>query len=319
MDRSLAVVKELVWLNESMNHTVQYSCHKNAWTIWKGIKMWQVEDEPNTLEGVQYATGKSRGQTIHHHSHPVSAPTSNAQEAEVDRFYEDLPIRPSRTNTKKDVLFSIGDWNAKVGCQEIPQVMGKFGLVVQNEAGQRLIEFCQQNALITANTLFQQHKRQLYTWTPPNGQYLNQIDFVLCSWRWKNSIQSAKTRPGANSGSHHELFITKFRLKLKKVGNATRPFRYALNKILYEYTEEVINRFKGLDQVDRVPKELWTEVCDTAQEAVTTHPKEKEMQEGKVVVWRGFANSWVKKSEKQRRNRKIYPTEYKVPENNKGR
>ena len=94
----------------------------------------------------------------------VYAPTSNAEEAEVERFYEDLQDLLELT-PKKDVLFIIGDWNAKVESQEIPGVTGKFGLGVQNEAEQRLIEFCQENALVIANTLFQQHKRRLYTWT----------------------------------------------------------------------------------------------------------------------------------------------------------
>ena len=98
------------------------------------------------------------------------APTSNAEEAEVERFYEDLQDLLELT-PKKDVLFIIGDWNAKVGSQEIPKVTGKFGHGVQNKAGQRLIEFCQKNALVIANTLFQQHKRRLYTWTSPDGQY----------------------------------------------------------------------------------------------------------------------------------------------------
>ncbi|XP_055438078.1 craniofacial development protein 2-like isoform X2 [Bubalus kerabau] len=118
-----------------------------------------------------------------------------------------------------------GDWNAKVVSQETPGVTGKFGLGIQNEAGQRLIEFCQENALVIANTLFQQHKRRLYTWTSPDGQHRNQIDYILCSQRCRSSIQSAKTRPGADCGSDHELLIAKFRLKLKKVGKTTRPFR----------------------------------------------------------------------------------------------
>ena len=100
----------------------------------------------------------------------VYAPTSNAEEAEVEWFYEDLQDLPELT-PKKDVLFIIGDWNAEVGSQETPGVTGKFGLGVQNEAGQRLIEFCQENALVIANTLFQQHKRSLYTWTSPDGQH----------------------------------------------------------------------------------------------------------------------------------------------------
>ena len=122
-----------------------------------------------------------------------------------------------------------------------------------NEAGQRLIEFCQENALVIANTLFQQHKRRLYTWTSPDGQHRNQIDYILCSQRWKSSIQSTKTRPGADCGSDRELLIIKFRLKLKKVGKTARPFRYDLNRIPYDPTVEVRNRFKGLDLIDRVP------------------------------------------------------------------
>ena len=93
---------------------------------------------------------------------------------------------------KKDVLFIIGDWNEKVGSQETHGVTGKFGLRIWNEAGQRLIEFCQENALVIANTLFQQHKRRLYTWTSPEGQHQNQIDYILCSQRWGSSIQSTK-------------------------------------------------------------------------------------------------------------------------------
>ena len=100
----------------------------------------------------------------------VYAPTSNAEEAEVVRFYEDLQDLLEPT-LKKDVLFIIGDWNAKVGSQETPGVIGKFGLGVQNEAEQRLTEFCQDSALVTANTLFQQHKRRLYTWTSPDGEH----------------------------------------------------------------------------------------------------------------------------------------------------
>ena len=185
----------------------------------------------------------------------VYAPTSNAEEAEVQQFYEDtrnlLYLTP-----KKDVLFIIGNWNAKVGGQEIPRVTGKFGLGIWNKAGQRLIEFCQENALVIANILFQQHKRRLYTWTSPDGQHQNQIDYSLCSQRWRSSIQSTKTRPGADCGSDPELLIAKFRLKLKKVGKTTRPFRYDLNQIPYDYTMEVRNRFKDLDLIDRVPEEL---------------------------------------------------------------
>ena len=133
---------------------------------------------------------------------------------------------------------------------------------MRNEAGQRLIEFCQENALVIANTFFQQHKRTLYTWTTADGQYRNQMDYILCSQKWRCSIQSAKTRLGADCGSDHELLIAQFRLQLKKVGKTTKSFRYDLNQIPYDYTVEVRNRFKGLDLIDKVPDELWTEVHD---------------------------------------------------------
>ena len=152
--------------------------------------------------------------------------------AEVEQFCEELRDLLELT-LKKDVLFNIGDGSAKVGSQEMPGVTGKFGLGVQNEAGQRLREFCQENALVIANTLFQQHRRRLYTCTSPDGQYRNQTDCIICSQRWRSSIQSAKTRRGADCGSDHELLIVKFRLKLKKVGKITKPFRYDLNHIPY--------------------------------------------------------------------------------------
>ena len=120
----------------------------------------------------------------------VYALTSNTEEAEVEQFYEDLQD-PLELTPKKDVLFIIGDWNEKVGSQETPGVTGKLGLGIRNEAGQRPIEFCQENALVIANTLFQQHKRRLYTWTSSDSQHQNQIDYILCSQRWRSSIQSA--------------------------------------------------------------------------------------------------------------------------------
>ena len=99
----------------------------------------------------------------------VYALTSNSKKAEVEQFYEDL--QDLKLTTNRDVLFIIGEWNAKVGSQETPGITGKFGLGVNNEAGQWLIEFCQENTLVIANTLFQQHKRRLYTWTSPGGQH----------------------------------------------------------------------------------------------------------------------------------------------------
>ena len=216
------------------------------------------------------------------------------------------PTRPFRTYTQRDFLFIIGDWNAKVGSRETPGVKGKFGLRIWNEAGQRLIEFCLENTLVIANTLFQQHKRRCYMWTSPDGQYWNQIDYSLWSQRWRCSLQSAKTRPGADCGSDHELLNTKFGLKLKKTEKTARPFRYDLNQIPYDYTVEVRNRFKGLDLIDRVPDEQWTDVHDIVQETgIKTISMEKKCKKAKwlsgealqiAVKWRELKS----KGEKER-------------------
>ena len=123
--------------------------------------------------------------------------------------------------------------------------------------GKDLIEFCQENTLVIANIVFQQHKRRLYTWTSPDDQYQKQNDYILSSQRWRRSIKSAKTRLGIDCGSDHELLIAKFKLKFKKVGKTTRPFRYGLNKTPYYYTVEVRNRFKGLDLIECLMNYGW--------------------------------------------------------------
>ena len=137
-------------------------------------------------------------------------------------------------------------------------------LGIQNEAGQRLTVLQREYTGHSKHPL-QQHKRQLYIWTSPDGQYQNHIDSILCSQRWRSSIWSAKTRPGADYGSDHEFLIAKFRHKLKKVRKTTRPFRYDLNQIPYDYIVEVTNRFKGLDLIGRVLEELCMEVCNFTQ------------------------------------------------------
>ena len=181
------------------------------------------------------------------------------------------------TNTQKRCPFHYRGLECKSRKSRDTGSNRKFGFGIQNEAGQRLTEFCQENTLLITNTLFQQHKRTLYTWTSQEGQYRNQIDFILCSQRWRCSIQSVKTKVRADCGSDHELLIAKFRQKLKKVGKTNRPCRYDLYKIPYDYTVEVTNRFKGLDLIDRVPEVLWEEVCDIVQEAVIkTIPKKKK-------------------------------------------
>ena len=144
---------------------------------------------------------------------------------------------------------------------------------------------------------------------------------IVFAARWRSSIQTAKTRPRADCGSDHELFIPKFRFKLKKVGKTIRPFRYDLNQIPYDYTVEMTNRFNGLDLIVRVPEELWMEVHDIVQKAVIIIiPKKKKCKKGKMVVWGGLTNSCKNKSsERQSSKGKRYPPECRVPKNIKER
>ena len=207
-------------------------------------------------------------QAIQHHSNPSLCPYHWCRRSWSWSVLW-RPRRPPCTNTEKRCsIHHQRDWNATVGNQDIPGVTGKFGLGEQNEEGQRLTQLCQENALVIANTLFQQHERQIYTWTSPNGQYWNQIDYILCSRRWRRFIQSAETRPRADCGSDHQLLITKFRLTLKKTGKNTRPVRYELNQIPYELTVEVMNRFKGLTSVQSLSHvwlfaDPWTAACQS--------------------------------------------------------
>ena len=159
------------------------------------------------------------------------------------------PTRPSRTNTQRRCTFHFKELECKTRKSRDTWINRQIW-PWSTKWSRANAEFCQENALVIANTLFQQHKRRLYTWTLPDSQHQNQIDYILCSQRWRSSIQSAETRPGADCGSDHELLIAEFRLKLKKVGKTTRPFRYDLNQIPYDYTVEVRNRFKGLDLIE---------------------------------------------------------------------
>ena len=209
----------------------------------------------------------------------VYAATTDATEAEVNQFYEDLQGFPELT-TKKDVFFIIRDWNANIGSQEIPWVTDKFGIGVQNETGQSKQSFVKRTCW-AQKIPFSNNLRWLYVWPSPDRQYRNQIDYILCSQKWKSSIQLGKTIPGAD-WLRLWVIIAKFRLISKKLGKTTWPFRYDLNQIPYDYTVEVMNRFKGLDLVDRMPEELWMEVCNSVQEAVTkTIPKKKKCKKAK--------------------------------------
>ena len=148
-----------------------------------------------------------------------------------------------------------------------------------------------------------------------------QIDYIFCSQRWRSSIHSAKTRPGADCGLDHELLIAKFRLKLKKVEKTTRPFRYDLNQILYDYTVEVRSRFKGLDLINRLPDELWTEVCDIVQETgIKTISMEKKFKKAKWLSLEALQIAVKRREVTSKGEKERYKTsECRVPKNSKKR
>ena len=160
----------------------------------------------------------------------------------------------------------------------MPRVTGKFGLGVRNQVGQRLTEFCQENALVIANTLFQQHKRRLCTWTSPDGQYWNQIDYILCSRRWRSSIQSRKIRLGAECGSDHEFLLAKFKLKLKKAGKAAKPFRYDLSQIPYDYMSGGDKQIQGTRSGRQ---STWRTMDADSQHLTKTIPKSVKCKKSK--------------------------------------
>ena len=188
VNTDLLGISELKWTGmgefNSDDHYIYY-CGQESLRR-NGIALIVNKRVRNTILGCNFKN--DRIISVHFQDKPfnitviqVYVPTSNAEEAEVDRFYEELQDFLELT-PPKDALFIIGDWNAKVGGQDIPRVTGKFGLGVQNEEWQRLRkEFFQENTLVIANTLFQQHKRRLYSWTSPDGQYRNQTDYILCS------------------------------------------------------------------------------------------------------------------------------------------
>ena len=150
--------------------------------------------------------------------------------------------------------------------------------------------------------------------------YNNNIDDILCSQRWRSSIQSAKARLGADCGSDHELLIAKFRLKLKKVGKTTRPYRYDLNQIPYDYTVEMRNRLKGLDLIDRRPDELWNEVRDIVQETgIKTIPMEKKCKKSKWLSGKALQIAVKRREAKSKGEKELFPFECRVPKNTKER
>ena len=165
----------------------------------------------------------------------VYAPTSTADEEEMDYVYDALQKAIDIT-PKGDIMYVIGDWNAKVGKQKTAGITGRFGLGTRNGRGDTMVDFCSRNSLVVMNTMFKQHARRLYTWKSPDKITRNQIDYILCTGRWKSSIKRVTTIPGADCGTDHNLLIAIVKIKLKQTNrNKTTP-KYDLENIATKYT-----------------------------------------------------------------------------------
>jgi hypothetical protein len=270
-------VSELRWTGkgyfQSGDYKMYYSGHETERK--NGVAVICGNDMARTVLG--YNPVNDRIMTIRLQGKPVNmtivqvyAPTANDTEEEHDKFYSVLQETMDGIH-KGDALIAMGDLNAKVGDEGGSSVVGGYGLGTRNEAGLRLIEFCESNGLRIANTWFKQPKRRIYTWTSPGGNYRNQIDFIMVKNRWASAVKSANTLPGADCGSDHELLVAKISVRLKKKTAVCTPIRYDVQQIPTAYRVEVRNRFSLLELEDREPEELWQEAKEVVMEVADKH------------------------------------------------
>ncbi|XP_061463080.1 craniofacial development protein 2-like isoform X1 [Rhineura floridana] len=272
IDIAILGVSELKWMGmghfESGNYTIFYAGYEKLRRngvalivrsdVAKAIKSYNAKSE-------RVISMRFNGRPINITIIQVYAPMANTEAEELERFYAEVQEEIDHT-PKQDVLIIMGDWNATVGNREELGIVGRWGLGYRNEAGERLVQFCEANNLFIANTCFQQPKRRLYTWTSPNGQYRNQIDYIIGRRRWKSSILSAKTRPGSECGTDHKLLISEIKVKLKKNEKAITMPKYNFSNIPEQYKGQIRNRFEALNLVDGEPEERWSEARDIIRE-----------------------------------------------------
>ena len=193
----------------------------------------------------------------------------------------------------------MGDWNSKVGDKKFLNITGQYGLGDRNDAGDKLLEFCSENDMTIADTLFKQPKRRLYTWISPVQKCRNQIDYIIIQNRWRSTIHLAKTLPGADCGSDHELLIAKIKVKLRKTKPIKTEMRYDLSNISDSYTVAVSSRFEILENEtisEKTPNELWEDIKETIlSEAENVIPKKKIMKRSK---W--LSEETIKTAEKRK-------------------
>ena len=209
----------------------------------------------------------------------VYAPTTSAETADVEEFYRNLHSTLNEI-PRKDVLIITGDWNSKIGKGEELGTVGKYGLGNRNEAEERLLEFCEENALFLANTYFEQPERRLYTWTLPDGQYKKQIDYILGRRQWRSAFQSVKTRPDADCGSDHEILTATVRIKLKNTQQKKKCWKLDIDNIPEEYKTEIKQKLATINLWGGNSEEIWKALKDTFKEVAEKTILKKEKKNG---------------------------------------
>ena len=281
-------ISELHWAGSgyfnSDDYTVYYSGNESIRR--NGVAFIANKKIATAVQG--FSTINDRIISIHIDGKPrqltilqVYAPTTDAKQEDIEKFYADLQQAIDQTPAK-NTIYITGDFNAKVGAGEDAPVVGKFGLGKRNEAGDRLIQCCQENRLLIANTWFEQPKRRLYTWTAPNGQHRNQIDYFLCQQRWRSSIQAVKALPGADCGSDHQLLIAKVKLRFNTTKRPPVMRRLDTSNIPARYVVEVKNKIESLNAIGKASEELWEEmksiITDTAEQSIPYKKSAKRPQ-----------------------------------------
>lgn len=236
----------------------------------------------------------------------VYAPTSTAEEEEIEAFYTNLQGEIDESK-KSDITIVMGDFNAKVGQRqdEIERgTIGKFGLGERNERGERLVEFAIANNLTIVNTNFSNHPRRIYTWTSPDGKTRNQIDYIMIQKRWISAIRGARTLPGADCGSDHELLMAEMKLKLKVKKGVTTTQRYDVENLTDEYTVSVKNRFTTLLTMteEKEPEEIANDIKTIFREEAEKHLRKRERKHQPWISIETLKKIAERKELKKRKN-----------------
>ena len=256
---------------DSGQYRVYFSGHESIWH--RGVAF--VVNRSVAMSVLGYETVNDRiitiriqGRALNLTIIQVYAPTTEATESDIEDFYssfqEKFDAAPS-----KDIKLQIGDFNAKVGCSIEPSITGSFGLGERNDAGDRLVELCAEIELTITNTLFKQPNRRLYTRTSPDGKSRNQIDYIICQRRWKSSVLSVKTRPGADCGTDHELLEAKLSVRFKKLKRQIKTIK--LDDIPAEYAVAISNRLDALQLDNLTVDDRWEKLRSCVMKEAQKH------------------------------------------------